>query len=62
METAKNGPRFVESPRYVSRRRPFIDPGALALIGAIAAIVFIVVMLGLLEADLGFRLGDWFAR
>lgn len=62
METSHTGPRFVEPPMHIFRRRPFIGPGALALIGAITAVVFIVVMLGLLEAGLGFRLGDWFAN
>ena len=46
----------------MSRRRPSVDPGVLALIGAIIAIVFIALMLGLLEAHLGFRVGDWFGR
>ncbi len=62
METSRTSPRFVEPTRRVSRRRWLISPGALALIGAIAAVVFIVVLLTLLEANLGFHLGDWFRR
>lgn len=57
-----NGPRFVEPPVSMFRRRPLIDPGLLALIGAIMAIVLLVALIGLLEADFGFRLGDWFTR
>jgi len=60
MQTSTNGPRFIDPPVYRSRRQPLIDPGLLALIGAVIAVVFIAVMLGLLEAHLGFDLGDWF--
>ena len=52
------GPRFVPPPRSIFRRRPLADPGLLALAGAIVALVFAALLLGLLEARLGFSLGD----
>ena len=62
MKSSKSGQRFIDPPAYMFRRRPLIDPGLLALIGAIIAIAFLTLMLGILEANLGFRLGDWFSR
>jgi hypothetical protein len=62
MTTLKTGPRFVEPPRHTSRRHTSIDPGTLALIGAIVAIIFILIMAGILEAHLGLRLSAWFVR
>ena len=53
-----SGPRFVEPPASMFRRRPFIDPGLLALFGAILATLFILLLVGMLERGLGITLGD----
>lgn len=55
-----SGPRFVPLPDHMFRRRPPIDPGLLALLGAIVALVFAALLLGLLEDRIGFSLGDLF--
>ena len=53
-----NGPRFVPLPDHMFRYRPLVDSGLLALVGAIVALVFAALLLGLLEDRLGFSLGD----
>jgi len=52
-----SGIRFVDPPGRVSRRRS-LGPGLLALAGAVIAVLFLMVVLGLLERGPGITLGD----
>ena len=51
-------PRFVDPPASMFRRRPLVDPGLIALGGAIVALVFIFLAIAMLEDGLGVRLAD----
>jgi len=52
------GPHYIPPPASIFRRRPFIDPGVLAAVAALAALLFVFVLTAMLENGLGFRLGD----
>lgn len=58
MPRLTNGPTFVPLPDHMFRRRPLVDPGLLALAGAIVALAFAALLLGLLENRLGLSLGN----
>jgi hypothetical protein len=47
--------RFVEPPASMFRRRPLIDPGLVALVGAVVAALFLVLVILMLETGLGIR-------
>lgn len=51
-----SGIRFVDPPGRGSRRR-LLDPGLLALAGAVIAVLFLLHLLGMLERGLGISLG-----
>lgn len=48
-----SGPRFVEPPRSLFRRRSHIDPGLIALVGASVALLFLTIIVGMLREALG---------
>lgn len=52
------GPRFIPPPDSIFRRRPLVDAGLLALVGAALALVFAEVLVGLLETAFDARLRD----
>ncbi len=58
MQAPPNGPRFLETPQFMLRRRPLIDPGLVALAGAFVALAFLMLMIGMLEVGFGVRLSD----
>ena len=52
-----SGIRFVDPPGRGPRRRS-LGPGLLTLAGTVIAVLFLMVVLGLLEQGLGIALGD----
>ncbi len=52
------GPRFVDPPAYTFRNRPWMKPGLLALVGAIVALAFLLLLIGVLEMGFKVRLDD----
>ena len=57
-----SGVRFVDPPASIYRRRPLIDLGLVVLLGAVVAVVFLMVVMGMLERGLGITLGDLLKR
>ena len=53
-----SGVRFVDPPASIHRRRPLIDPGFVALLGAVVAVLFLLVLIGVSETGLGITLGQ----
>lgn len=53
-----SGRRFVNPPAHTFRRRLWISPGLLAVVGAIVAIAFLVLLIGMLEIGFDVRLDD----
>jgi hypothetical protein len=51
-------PRFVGPPASMSRRRPPVGPGLIALGAAIVALAFILLTVAMLEDAFGLRLSD----
>lgn len=53
-----NGVRFVDPPTSMYRRRSLVGPGLLAIVGAVLAVLFLLLLLGVLAAGLGVASGD----
>lgn len=53
-----SGVRFVDPPASIYRRRPLFDPGLVALLGAVLAVLCLLVLIGMLETGLGITVGD----
>jgi hypothetical protein len=53
-----NDPIFTPPPESLFQRRPSIDPGIVAGVGALAALGFLGVLLGVLEAAFDFTMAD----
>ncbi len=53
-----SGPHFVDPPAHTFRNRPLVSPGLLALVGAIVALAFLVLLIGMLEGGFKVRLDD----
>jgi hypothetical protein len=53
-----SNPIFIQPPESLFQRRPLIDPGLVAFVGAVAALALLFLLLGLIEVILRFRLGD----
>jgi hypothetical protein len=43
------GPRFVEPPRSLFRRREHVDPGLLAVAGAVVALLFLLITVAMFQ-------------
>ena len=54
-----SGIRFVDPPASIYRRRPLIDLGLVVLLGAVVAVVFLMVLIGMSETGLGITLGKF---
>lgn len=43
------GPHFVDPPRSLFRRRERVDPGLLAVAGAVVALLFLLIAVAMFE-------------